>query len=320
MWSCVLFAYAVAMATIFAGVAALDPAGSRLTEEEMTLLLRRARESRHGRQSQQTNLGKAKAFYKKVIEGGDGKLQGEAMFELSEMIESEPGFMTSQSSKTVSIDLLMRAAEAGHPAAQHSLSIAYATGLHNGIVPMDAGRALILEYMAALGGDPEANMGMGYRYMKGIGVQENCLSAVAHYEYAANAAVNQISERGYAYHIEHSKLSDIEKATVKGKREFDREIIDYYTNLANEGDWQAATSLSNIYIHGSRLVDQNLGKATKFLEMAVRGGSPTAAGLLGYLMLTRGDHKNGTTILEAKRLIQGAANRGITHIHFNMHI
>jgi hypothetical protein len=33
---------------------------------------------------------------------------------------------------------------------------------------MDAGRALLLEYLSALGGNPEAAMGMGYRYIQGF--------------------------------------------------------------------------------------------------------------------------------------------------------
>lgn len=35
---------------------------------------------------------------------------------------------------------------------------------------MDAGRALLLEYMSALGGNPEAAMGMGYRYIQGFSI------------------------------------------------------------------------------------------------------------------------------------------------------
>jgi hypothetical protein len=37
---------------------------------------------------------------------------------------------------------------------------------------MNSGRALFLEYMSALSGHPMANMGMGYRYMQGIGVTQ----------------------------------------------------------------------------------------------------------------------------------------------------
>ena len=53
-----------------------------------------------------------------------------------------------------------------HKTAQHLLASTYATGLlngHDGLVPMDAGRSLFLDYMAALSGNAEANMAMGYR-------------------------------------------------------------------------------------------------------------------------------------------------------------
>ena len=60
-----------------------------------------------------------------------------------------------------------RAAELGQADAQHRLACAYATGiLHGGpggLVPMDAGKGLLLEYVSALSGNAEANVGMGYR-------------------------------------------------------------------------------------------------------------------------------------------------------------
>ncbi len=54
---------------------------------------------------------------------------------------------------------LTRAADRGYPPAQHRLSAIFATGISLGghfLVPMDAGRSLALEYMAALGGSEEA--------------------------------------------------------------------------------------------------------------------------------------------------------------------
>lgn len=57
------------------------------------------------------------------------------------------------------VQALTRAADRGYPAAQHRLSAIYATGISLGgsfLAPMDAGRSLALEYMAALGGSEEA--------------------------------------------------------------------------------------------------------------------------------------------------------------------
>lgn len=51
---------------------------------------------------------------------------------------------------------LVRAADRGNPDAQHRLAAIYSTGVSLGghrLVPMDSGRSLILEYMAALGGN-----------------------------------------------------------------------------------------------------------------------------------------------------------------------
>lgn len=57
------------------------------------------------------------------------------------------------------VQALTRAADRGYPPAQHRLSAIFATGISLGgrfLVPMDAGRSLALEYMAALGGSEEA--------------------------------------------------------------------------------------------------------------------------------------------------------------------
>ena len=67
------------------------------------------------------------------------------------------------------LELLQKASDLGNSAAQHRLASAHATGiLHahahvpGGLVPMDAGKALFLDYMAALSGEPEAHLSMGY--------------------------------------------------------------------------------------------------------------------------------------------------------------
>ena len=84
------------------------------------------------------------------------------------------------------MEILMKAADTGNSKAQHILASVYATGVLNGeegLVPLDAGRSLMLHYMSALSGNPEANIAMGYRYANGIGVQDSCAKSILHYEY-----------------------------------------------------------------------------------------------------------------------------------------
>ena len=92
----------------------------------------------------------------------------DALYELAEILQSSYKNVTAMSE---GFGYLIRSANAGHVKAQHKLSSAYATGVFGAaLVPMDAGKALLLEYMSALGGSPEASMGMGYRFLYGIGV------------------------------------------------------------------------------------------------------------------------------------------------------
>ena len=67
----------------------------------------------------------------------------QAEWELSELLESDPSLSTAHSYLT----LLIRAAAGGHPAAQHKLSVAYATGIAaRDLVPMDSGEWYKEEY------------------------------------------------------------------------------------------------------------------------------------------------------------------------------
>lgn len=140
---------------------------------------------------------------------------GETLFALSELIE------TFGNNQKKSFHYLERAAMNGSPSAQHALSAAYAVGYYGGhLIGMDAGKAFLLEHMAAQGGHPEANMGLGYRYLYGVGVPASCEIAINYYEFAANFAENQMYRRGYLLYAETSKLS----GSDSGSNEIDPEV------------------------------------------------------------------------------------------------
>lgn len=212
-----------------------------------------------------------------------GSILSDALFELSEVLVSNYGNSSAMSEGFV---LLSRAARMGHVKAQHRLSIAFATGLYgSGMVPMNAGKAVLLDYMAALGGSPEAAMGMGNRYLYGIGVPENCESARNFYEFAANAAAEQIRTRGLPLHSERVKVSETEVPSTTGRKNIDAEAPDYYRHLVSgDGDSAAAVTLGGMYLQGSRFVEQDQGKAIDYFRIAATAGDPAASGQLGYLM------------------------------------
>ena len=248
--------------------------------EDVSLLLRLARE--HAQEP-----SKSIQYYRKIItslsttleveeQEFDGQVPDDpryqsfstALYELSDVLEKTASRSRNASAVSESFDYLFRAAALGNTEAQHRLSAAYATGIYGGaLVPVDAGRSLVLEYMSALGGNPEANMGMGYRYMHGIGVPESCDKAQIFYEYAANEAAEQIRGLGtggsHPKHSERLKLSDVEVAVAKGRRDVDPEVIDYYKHLSAGGDANAANSLGNMYMQGSRFLDQDVDIAIR---------------------------------------------------------
>lgn len=198
-----------------------------------------------------------------------------------------------------SFELLTDAAEEGHAGAQHELAAAYNTGVYGGLVPTDPTRAMLLEYMSSLSGNAEAHMGMGFKYVHGVGVKRSCERALVHYEYAANEVIRQLTsspiglgrmelERGvtgggsqlspfrggHPLHLETVKLSEFFQASsTNGKQqEFDEELIEFYCRLAEEGDVNAAYNLGLVYYYGTRVIDQDIKLAIYYLHKSASNG------------------------------------------------
>lgn len=191
--------------------------------------------------------------------------------------------------------LLHFAAEQGDAQAQHDLAAALGSGVHlDGIVPMDAVKALLLEYSAALSGHGVANMAMGYRFLNGVGVVASCDRALPHYEYAANLAVEYLESEVLMPSFERVTPSDFSSAasrtaaarrgTLLSRQDVSSELADYYAHLAEAGDVGAANILGSFYLHGTRSFPADRQKALYFLDMAAKMQHPQAAGLLGYFL------------------------------------
>ena len=179
---------------------------STLDNDNANTLLSMARKLRNKNTRSDTN--KAIKIYTDIIENSIDTAHVDALYELSMILEvyADNNYLnmyggaspTNQMDMTdysydVVLELLIQAAEEGHPDAQHEVAAIYNTGIYSGLVPMDATRSLLLEYMSSLSGNPEAHIGMGYRYLHGLGVKPSCDRALIHYEYAANEVIRQIS-------------------------------------------------------------------------------------------------------------------------------
>ena len=86
------------------------------------------------------------------------------------------------------METIEKLASEGHSMAQSALGNFYASGFH---VPVSQSKALLYWQFAALDGNKEANMALGYRYYNGIGVKKNCKKASEHYaKVAADVAAD----------------------------------------------------------------------------------------------------------------------------------
>lgn len=131
-------------------------------------------------------------LYGEIISRGD-EYSRDGMVLLADLLE----MTDTASSQYSSLYLLVKAASLGHADAQHKIGAMYASGLYEGIAPLDAGRSLLLQYISALSGSPEANIAIGYRFAHGIGIAESCEGARLHYEFSANIAAKKIQDRGF---------------------------------------------------------------------------------------------------------------------------
>lgn len=220
-----------------------------------------------------------------VIQKGQGLMQINAIEDVLYLLEEYPYLQQSSNLMLTYFDLITLGSSLGSGFCQRRLASAYATGITSGISPMDAGKSLLLEYMGAMSGNPESSMALGYRHMYGIGVPEDCELALKYYEYSANLAASLFENRSYPLYSEKIRLNDIENFKNKGRRDMDSEMIDYYDHLSNDGDQMASITLGTTYLSGSRFVQQNVTLAMSYLTKAVKFGSFSAKGMLGYLSI-----------------------------------
>lgn len=79
------------------------------------------------------------------------------------------------------------------PVAQFLLGFLYASGFEG--VEQDQSKAVLYYTLAAIQGLPEAQMALGYRHQKGIGVSKDCMQALNWYEQVANTCAYVISRQ-----------------------------------------------------------------------------------------------------------------------------
>ncbi|KZT59631.1 HCP-like protein, partial [Calocera cornea HHB12733] len=164
----------------------------------------------------------------------------------------------------------------GAPASQSMLGFFHATG-YGAVTPVDQARALLHYTFAALGGDQTAEMALGYRHWAGIGVPEDCMTALGWYESAAERAMAQFLSGppgGRTLLLYPTRLSDLaggvygpgssvastgwnaNRAAIRAGQaraagETWQDILEFYQYHTDQGELEYTLRLGRIYYHGT---------------------------------------------------------------------
>lgn len=199
-------------------------------------------------------------------------------------------------------------AENGSPDAQLGLAFMHATGI--GMARSNQAKALVYYMFSALGGNPLAQMAMGYRYYAGIAVPQNCENALSYYEKVAEKVADGFKfSTGLA--IQRIRLTDEMEpsSTNTVTTPMDQNLIEYYRFLAEKGDVSAQVGLGQLYLTGGRGVEQNFDLANKYFSAAAESGHAGAFAFLGKMYLD-GTHVTPQDNTTAFNLFLRSADKG----------
>jgi len=167
-------------------------------------------------------------------------------------------------------------------------------------------RGLVLEYFAALSGEPLALLAMGTRHLHGRGVPKSCVAALEYYQ----AAADFVPSLGPPPPLALMKQNQITGADLVlkssgGAKTKKKEILRYYKYMSEQGETDAQYALGHLYYYGGRGMSQNFDKAFALFEEAARkGNNLNAASYYGHMLsLGIGCQANNT---EAQTWLQKA--------------
>ncbi|KAI0343734.1 HCP-like protein [Trametopsis cervina] len=168
------------------------------------------------------------------------------------------------------------AAATGNATSQAYLGFLYSTGYHN-VTAVDQAKAQLYLTFAGHGGDKGSQMALGYRYWSGIGVADDCMSALSWYEDAAEQAMAKFLSGppgGRTLPLIPPRLSDLEggvygpgasvastglnaarpvikTANARAAGETWEDLLEYYSYNADRGELDFAYRLGKIFYQGA---------------------------------------------------------------------
>lgn len=183
-------------------------------------------------------------------------------------------------------ELYLKMADQGSARGQLGLGFMYMTGIG---VNSSQAKGLVYVMFSALAGDPLAHMVLGYRYWSGISLETNCEAALIYYRKVATKVAEEVSSTGGSV-VQRVRLYDEIESQGLQSGLLDEDLIQYYRFLADKGDIQAQVGLGQLFYQGGRGVDINHEMAQNYFHLAAEAGNPNANAYLGKMHLEGTEH------------------------------
>ncbi|KAI5741349.1 hypothetical protein M8J76_012720 [Diaphorina citri] len=172
-------------------------------------------------------------------------------------------------------------ATTGNPDAQMGLGFLYSSGIG---VNVSQAKSLVYYTFSAIGGNHWAQMALGYRYYAGISVTTSCEKALDFYKIAAAKVAKEVTLSG-GQMIHRIRLMEEADATGYNAGILDKDLFEYYQLLANKGDVTAQVGLGQLHFQGGRGIPLDYEKAHHYFLQAAEANNPIALGFLGRMYL-----------------------------------
>ncbi|XP_054398014.2 protein sel-1 homolog 2 isoform X10 [Pongo abelii] len=229
---------------------------------------------------------------------------------------------------TAAIQLYESLAKEGSCKAQNALGFLSSYGIG---MEYDQAKALTYYTFGSAGGNMMSQMILGYRYLSGINVLQNCEVALSYYKKVADYIADTF-EKSEGVPVEKVRLTD--ENLSSNSEILDWDIYQYYKFLAERGDVQiqkalhyflkaakagsanAMAFIGKMYLEGNAAAPQNNATAFKYFSMAASKGNAIGLHGLGLLYF----YGKGVPVNYAEALIyfQKAAEKGWPDAQFQL--
>ncbi|XP_040837128.1 protein sel-1 homolog 2 isoform X3 [Ochotona curzoniae] len=231
---------------------------------------------------------------------------------------------------TAAIQLYESLAKEGSCKAQNALGFLSSYGIG---MEYDQAKALIYYTFGSAGGSMMSQMILGYRYLSGINVLQNCEVALNHYKIVADYIADKL-EKNEGIPVEKVRLTERPENLSSNSEILDWDIYQYYKLLAERGDVQiqkalyyflkaakagsanAMALIGKMYLEGNVAAPQNNATAFKYFSMAASKGN--AIGLHGLGLLYFYGKGVPVNYAEALKYFQKAAEKGWPNAQFQL--